>query len=126
MAVPWSALFSAIPWTDVIAKAPDLAQGARRLWQKVGRRDATPPPDVAPATAAAIPAEALIAELEDRLAELAARQQESTHLLAELAEQNAGLVRATEELRRRLRALGIGLAIALLTALGALVHTLLG
>ena len=43
MPVPWSALFSAIPWGDVIAQAPELAQGARKLWQKVGKREATPP-----------------------------------------------------------------------------------
>ena len=28
------------PWSDVIAKAPTVAQGARKLWQKVGTRDA--------------------------------------------------------------------------------------
>jgi hypothetical protein len=39
MALPWSTLVKAIPWSDVIAKAPDIAQGARKLWQKVGTQE---------------------------------------------------------------------------------------
>ena len=40
MAAPWSVLFSAIPWSDVIAHAPTVAKGAKKLWQKVGKRPA--------------------------------------------------------------------------------------
>ncbi len=36
MALPWSTLVKAIPWSEVIARAPDLAQSARKLWQKAG------------------------------------------------------------------------------------------
>ena len=39
MPLPWSTLVKAIPWSDVIAKAPDIAQGARKLWQQVSTRD---------------------------------------------------------------------------------------
>ncbi len=123
MPVPWSALFSAIPWTDVIAKAPELAQGARKLWQKVGKREATLP---APPETPANPApsiDARIDALDARLADVGARQQESAELLAALATQNAELIRATEELRGRVRQLGIGfvvLAAGLLGVLGLL------
>lgn len=98
MPVPWSALFSAIPWTDVIAKAPELAQGARKLWQKVGKREATPPapPEKTPASSAPSLGERIDA-LDTRLADVGARQQESAELLAALATQNAELIRATEE-----------------------------
>ncbi len=123
MPVPWSALFSAIPWTDVIAKAPELAQGARKLWQKVGKREATPPaPPEAPASSAPSFGERIDA-LDARLADVGARQQESAELLAALAAQNAELIRATEELRSRVRQLGIGfvvLAAGLLGTLGLL------
>lgn len=123
MPVPWSALFSAIPWTDVIAKAPELAQGARKLWQKVGKREATPPaPPEAPASSAPSFGERIDA-LDARLADVGARQQESAELLAALATQNAELIRATEELRSRVRQLGIGfvvLAAGLLGTLGLL------
>ena len=123
MPVPWSALFSAIPWTDVIAKAPELAQGARKLWQKVGKREATPPaPPEAPASSAPSFGERIDA-LDARLADVGARQQESAELLAALAAQNAELIRATEELRSRVRQLGIGfvvLAAGLIGTLGLL------
>ncbi|GLT24066.1 hypothetical protein GCM10007933_35370 [Zoogloea oryzae] len=123
MPVPWSALFSAIPWTDVIAKAPELAQGARKLWQKVGKREATQPaPPEAPASSAPSFGERIDA-LDARLADVGARQQESAELLAALATQNAELIRATEELRSRVRQLGIGfvvLAAGLLGTLGLL------
>lgn len=108
MPVPWSALFSAIPWGEVIARAPEVAQGARKLWQKVGKREA---PTGAPAPAPAITPEARIAELESQLLTVTRRQQESAELLASLAEQNADLVRATEELRARVRQLGIASAV---------------
>ena len=120
MPVPWSALFSAIPWTDVIAKAPELAQGARKLWQKVGKREATLP---APPETPANPApsiDARIDALDARLADVGARQQESAELLAALATQNAELIRATEELRGRVRQLGIGFVVLAAGLLGTL------
>ena len=122
MAAPWFALFSAIPWTDVITHAPTVAKGAKKLWQKVSSRKATDtetPGSSAVADPVASP-EARIFALEARLAESDARQQESAELLAALASQNADLVRATEELRRRVRILSIGLGIALPLALAAL------
>ena len=105
MPVPWSALFSAIPWTDVIAKAPEVAQGARKLWQKVGKRKAADAPPMPAVDPGASP-EARLAALEARLAESDLRQQESAELLAALAAQNADLVHAVDELQRRARLLG--------------------
>jgi hypothetical protein len=120
MPVPWSALFSAIPWTDVIAKAPELAQGARKLWQKVGKREATPPaPPETPASSAPSIGERIDA-LDAHLADVGARQQESAELLAALATQNAELIRATEELRGRVRQLGIGFVVFAAGLLGTL------
>lgn len=122
MAAPWFALFSAIPWTDVITHAPTVAKGAKKLWQQISSRkaaDTETPSGSTVADPVARP-EARIAALETRLAESDARQQESAELLAALASQNADLVRATEELRRRARILSIGLGIALPLALAAL------
>ncbi|WP_298600101.1 hypothetical protein [Zoogloea sp.] len=126
MAAPWSALFSAIPWSDVIAHAPTVAKGAKKLWQKVGKRPAADdtPADVPAAPAGASP-EARLAALEARLAESELRQQESAELLAALAAQNADLVRAVDELQRRTRLLGALLGLALLIGAGALAATLL-
>lgn len=122
MAAPWFALFSAIPWTDVITHAPTVAKGAKKLWQQISSRkaaDTETPGGSTVADPVARP-EARIAALETRLAESDTRQQESAELLAALASQNADLVRATEELRRRVRILSIGLGIALPLALAAL------
>lgn len=109
MAAPWSTLFSAIPWSDVIAHAPTVAKGARKLWQKVGKHhDEAAPAPVTPEAGIADP-DARFDAIDTRLAELEARQQDSAELLAALAAQNAELVRATEALRRRVLILGGGL-----------------
>ena len=122
MAAPWFALFSAIPWTDVITHAPTVAKGAKKLWQQISSRKAadTETPGGSTVADPVARAAARIAALETRLAESDARQQESAELLAALASQNADLVRAAEELRRRVRTLGIGLGITLVLALAAL------
>ena len=125
MPVPWSALFSAIPWTDVIAKAPELAQGARKLWQKVGKRPTADTPADVPMEAPGVSPDARLAALETRLAESDLRQQESAELLAALAAQNADLVRAVDELQRRARLLGALLGLTLLIGIGALAAALL-
>ena len=122
MAAPWSTLFSAIPWSDVIAHAPTVARGAKKLWQKVASRKAGDP--ASDAATVADPAGQLAA-LDARLAEIDARQQESAELLAALADQNADLVRATEALRRRVRVLGSGLVLALAVSFGTLLYALL-
>ncbi|WP_374482021.1 hypothetical protein [Zoogloea sp.] len=104
MAAPWSALFSAIPWSDVIAHAPTVAKGARKLWQKVGKHHADE--TEAPAAPATTDPDSRFGAIDARLAELEARQQDSAELLAA---QNAELVRAAEALRRRVQILGGGL-----------------
>lgn len=125
MAAPWSVLFSAIPWSEVIAHAPTVAKGAKKLWQKVGKRKAgdTAPP--VPAVDPGASPEARLAGLEARVTEFELRQADSAELLAELATQNADLVRAVDELRRRTRLLGLLLALALLLGGGALATLLL-
>ncbi|MBS0371061.1 MAG: hypothetical protein JSS57_17905 [Proteobacteria bacterium] len=120
MAAPWSALFSAIPWSDVIAHAPTVAKGARKLWQKVGKRheESTTTP-VAPDAAAADP-DARFSAIDSRLAEVEARQHDSAELLAALAAQNAELVRAAEALRRRVQILGGGLLLLVVAFVASL------
>lgn len=122
MALPWSTLVKAIPWSDVIAKAPDLAQGARKLWQKAaGQRQGgveAPP--------GASDGDTRLAGLEARLTELGARQQEITELLAALATQNAELVATADTLRRQLRRLWITVSVAAALGLSGLILALLG
>ena len=69
--------------------------------------------------------EARLAALEARVAEFELRQADSAELLAQLAAQNADLVRAVDELRRRARLMGLLLTVALLAGGGALAALLL-
>ncbi|KAB2968349.1 hypothetical protein [Zoogloea sp.] len=120
MALPWSTLVKAIPWSDVIAKAPDLAQGARKLWQKAaGQSDAGERPAEAGAPLAGT--DARFASLDTRLTELATRQQEVTELLAALAAQNAELVSTTDTLRGQLRRLWIAVGLLGVLSAGSLI-----
>ena len=48
MAVPWSTLFGAIPWSDVIARAPDLDPDDRVGAQIIQLRAFLAGPDVPP------------------------------------------------------------------------------
>ncbi|HRH73083.1 hypothetical protein [Zoogloea sp.] len=119
MPLPWSTLVKAIPWSDVIAKAPDIAQGARKLWQQVSTRDAphsagTPVPGDASAP------DARLAALAAQVAEMSTRQQESAELLSALATQNAELVAAVATLRQRNRLLAAATGVATAIALAAL------
>lgn len=117
MALPWSTLVKAIPWSDVIAKAPDIAQGARKLWQKVGMQDSVG--SAAAPTAGDAP-DARLTALTAQVAELNARQQESAELLSALANQNAELVSAIAALRQRNRLLGAATGVTAVIALAAL------
>jgi len=119
MALPWSTLVKAIPWSDVIAKAPDIAQGARKLWQKVGTRDANGD-TAAPASADASTPDARLTALAAQVAEMSIRQQESAELINALAAQNAELVGAVAALRQRSRLLGVAAGVAAAMAVAAL------
>lgn len=119
MPLPWSTLVKAIPWSDVIAKAPDIAQGARKLWQQVSTRDiadsvGTPVPGDASAT------DARLTTLAAQVAEMSTRQQESAELLSALAAQNAELVGAVATLRQRNRLLAAATGVTTAIALAAL------
>lgn len=116
MVVTWVSLLKTVPWTDVIANAPAITEGARKLWKTVARK--ADPADAAQARAepgtpanaepGISPAEA-VARLQSRLdavdgtvAELQAQMLASTELLKALADQNTELVARVEVHRHRL------------------------
>jgi len=119
MAFPWSTVIGAIPWTDLVKAAPELARRARRL---LGRGDAAddsgppPPPATAGAPSDRDEREALAREL----AALKERQRQSDDVLRALAEQHDALVSAGEALRLRVRRLRFAVWV-----LGAVVGALL-
>jgi hypothetical protein len=109
MAIPWTTIASAIPWSEVIGRTPEVLRGAKKLWQRVGGRGeagpAAPPP--APTASAA----ERLAWLEARYQEQEARAQEGADLLAKLAEQQSGLIAEVARLHRRTRRLALAVAV---------------
>ncbi|TCJ14673.1 hypothetical protein EZJ19_09510 [Parasulfuritortus cantonensis] len=127
MAIPWLTVLTSVPWSDVINNAPKVADGAKRLWQAMGRGrsgDAAVPVEAsaAPAPADAVPAR--VAALEAETAALRRQLLASGELIKELAEQNASLVERIELNRRRLVGVAWLTLAALLAGVAALVVAL--
>lgn len=130
MAIGWLTVLKSVPWADVIVNAPKVAEGAKQLWNKVGKK-VSPPQGTGPADVSS-PAAAALAQLQSRLAALEAAASElheqmlaSTEVIKSLAEQNAQLIRGIEANRARLRWLGMAVAALAFAAAGTLVLLLL-
>jgi hypothetical protein len=127
MAIPWMTVLKLVPWNDVIRNAPQIADAARKLWDR-SKSGGTPSTDVArprttPATegtadvAAALTAEntALRARLEQgerELLELQQRVLASSALINQLAEQNTALIARVELNRRRTAWLAVAIVLS--------------
>jgi len=106
MAVNWLAVLRLVPWTEVIANAPKVAESAKKLWTTVSRPSA-PPAQVKAVTQ--LPTEgnsvatlrAEVSSLQAAVAELHAQMLASSELIKALAEQNTQLVARIEKNRRR-------------------------
>lgn len=122
MAIGWLAVLQMVPWSDVIKNAPKVADGAKKLWNTVGRK----PPPAAPAdtgTGVQLSPEgqgitalqARVLALESATRELHEQMLASSELIKALAEQNTQLIQRAEVNRVRL------LALAAVTALVAVI-----
>jgi hypothetical protein len=111
MPIGWMTVLKLVPWGEVIKNAPVIADGARKLWDSVGRKPPAPetsPPaggevvtSAADAPAALRALQARLSETEAAVGQLHAQMQASSELIKALAEQNAELVRRVEIHRRR-------------------------
>ena len=99
----WISVFRAVPWMQLIAAAPAIARGARKLW--TGIRE--PQPDGPHGRGERL--ERLEAEVGELRKELAA----SSEVIKAMAEQNERLLDAVGILRLRVRVLTAGCAILL-------------
>ncbi|OGA43555.1 MAG: hypothetical protein A3G24_03825 [Betaproteobacteria bacterium RIFCSPLOWO2_12_FULL_62_13] len=108
--------FKFIPWADVIAAAPTVARGAKKLWTAVKDSGSD-----ALAEGGTESGEGRLQALEAQVAELRKEIAASSELINSLAGQNARLVEAVGILRVRTRALLAASVIGfvLLTGLGA-------
>jgi len=84
-----------VPWADVIAAAPAIVKGARKLFSRTEQPSPAAPPEAGP--------DERLRLLEGRVQDLVEREQASAKLVAALAEQNALLVEAVGVLRARMR-----------------------
>lgn len=128
MAIGWLSVLKLVPWGDVIENAPKVAQGAKKLWNTVGKKPVPGVPDAFTPTKSEqgtlTGQDAVVAALQVQLAELQAatadlHQQmlESSALIKSLAEQNTQLIQRVEANRKRVLVLGaLTLVLAVLMA----------
>ena len=124
MAIGWLTVLQSVPWSDVISNAPKVAEGAKKLWNMVGRKSVPPessevstqpaglsePPTLAALAARTTALEAAVADLHDQM--LA-----SSELIKALAEQNAQLIQRIEANRVRVRWVGAAVVALVMAAL---------
>jgi hypothetical protein len=127
MAIGWLTVLQNVPWTEVINNAPKVADGARKLWNAVGKRapaadtsDQAAQPGVSPEAERIATLEARAAELEAAVADLHGQMLASSELIKALADQNAQLIRHIETNRVRVLWLSAGTAVTAIVALAGL------
>ena len=124
MAIGWLTVLKMVPWGDVIENAPKVAVGAKKLWDKVGKKPEVVPETVGPVAPSPAQAQAQmqqqLAALQRATAELHQQMLDSTELIKTLAEQNTQLVKRVESNRKRvlwLALLVLGLVITVIVKL---------
>jgi len=99
----WLTALRLVPWGEVVKNAPQIAEGARKLWQTVGRSKAG---KAAPGSTAMTTTEAgtdPAAALAQRVTALERELAEATALIHALAEQDKQLVGQVAQLQQRSR-----------------------
>ena len=90
MAAGWITALKLIPWDDVVANAPAVLRGAKKLFGKTARAEQAPD---------------RLGALEQEVAQLREQANTAAGVISSLAEQNARLVEAVDLLRVRTRIL---------------------
>jgi hypothetical protein len=128
MATGWWSVLKTVPWSEVINAAPQVAGGARRLWDTVARKSGNTGGTAAPGPIDAIEPEedffgALMTRIEKNeatLGELRGQMLSASEIIANLADQNAQLIAKMEVARTRMLWLGVATGVSSILALVAL------
>lgn len=125
MASGWWSVLKTVPWSEVINAAPQVANGARRLWDTVARKQGGMPPqetvvDMAPRDDAFDIIAARLEKNEALLGDLRGQMLSASEIIANLADQNAQLIAKMEVARTRMLWLAIATGVSSLLALLAL------
>ena len=130
MAIGWISLLKTVPWADVLASAPTVADGAKKLWRTVAQKSPSAAASAPASPAALMPevetlaqAHARLAALETTVAELQQEMLASSELIKALADQNTELVQRAEA--NRIRLLWLSVAVVVAGALAAISLALL-
>lgn len=122
MAAPWLAVvLKNVPWGEVIRRAPDIADGAKKLWQSVSGKQDYREPKVYDVPYSELESDsdrdARIQSLEMQIARLQTQMVESSQLIKTLADQNEQMIARVESNRRQVAKLSrvlLGLVIGLI------------
>jgi len=128
MAAGWWTVLKTVPWSEVISAAPQVATGARRLWDTVNRNAGA----VDPATGLS---PEMAAQEDDIIGLLVARSEQSdaelndlrnqmrsaSELIANLADQNAQLIAKMDVQRQKITWLSVTAGLSGLLAVVALI-----
>lgn len=122
MAAPWLAVvLRNVPWGEVIRRAPDIADGAKRLWQSASGKQDYREQKVYDVPYSELESDsdrdARIQSLEMQLARLQSQMVESSQLIKTLADQNEQLIARAESNHRqvaKLTRVALGLVVALI------------
>lgn len=126
MPIPWITVLQAVPWSEVIRNAPKVAEGAKKLWKTVGKKQVEPAVTETSEVDVVSPEQAM-AELEARAELLEARVEDlheqmlaASQLIKELAEQNTQLIRRIETNRVHMIWLSVVTSMTAIAAIFAL------
>ena len=97
MAISWISALKMVPWDVVVSNAPGVVDGARKLWNGIGKKKEA----VEDETTADVSLEARLEALEADVSHLQQEMASSAELIKALADQNAQLVQAVAVLRKR-------------------------
>jgi len=123
MATGWWSVLKTVPWSEVINAAPQVASGARRLWDTVARKSNMPPGAPMEAMPEEDPFDTLFLRVdknEANLADLRTQMLQASEIIANLADQNAQLIAKMELARTRLLWLGMATGVSSILALVSL------
>ena len=129
MAAGWWTVLRTVPWSEVISAAPQVANGARRLWDTVNRNwQGMPdgPMGMAPEMAGQEDDvfDVLIRSVERNDAEitdLRNQMRSASEIIANLADQNAQLIAKVDAQRQKMTWMGVTAALSGLLSVVALV-----
>lgn len=124
MPIPWITVLQAVPWSEVIRNAPKVADGAKKLWNAVARKPASPEvaesstqPAVSPESQTMAALEARATTLEAAVSDLHGQMLAASELIKALAEQNTQLIQRIEANRRHVLWLSAATTVMVLAAL---------